>query len=94
VKHEEERNNKTLGLRLLGATSSLLLVGAVIYIAFVSINLTSSLLLTSALGGLVIPSALVSDGFLECVAGILGVFVEGALFVFEVIVGIIGSLCS
>jgi hypothetical protein len=94
MKHEDKYQKKSLGIRLLGATASLMLISSAIYIAFVSINLTSSLLMASAFGGLVVPSAIASNGFLECLIGTLEVFIEGIQSVLAIITELISTICS
>jgi hypothetical protein len=94
MKHEDKYQKKSLGIRLLGATASLMLISSAIYIAFVSINLTSSLLMASAFGGLVVPSAIASNGFLECLIGTLEVFIEGIQSVLAIITELISTICG
>ncbi len=94
MKHEDKYQKKSLGIRLLGATASLMLISSAIYIAFVSINLTSSLLMASAFGGLVVPSAIASNGFWECLIGTLEVFIEGIQSVLAIITELISTICG
>ena len=89
-----ETTQKPLGIRLLGATASLMLISTAIYIAFVSINLTSSLLMASAFGGLVVPSAMASNEFLECLVGTLEVFIEGIRSAVTIVSELLSSICG
>lgn len=93
-RENRETSKKSLGIQLLGATASLMLISTAIYIAFVSINLTSSLLMASAFGSLIVPSAMASNGFLECLVGTLEVFVEGVQSVVAIITELVGSICG
>ncbi len=83
---------RSMGSRVLGSVAALTLIVAVIYVLVAGINLISSLVILSALGGLAGPAIAVGDGFVECVVGIFEMFIEGIALLFEAIGNFFGSL--
>ena len=88
------KEKKPLALRLLGTISTFVLLGSIIYILILGIDLTSGLILLSAIGGISGPVILSgsSESILEIITGIFEVLIEGITGVFEIIGDIFGSI--
>lgn len=88
----KSNSKRPIGVRALGAVSSLVIVFGVVYIVFAGINLASSLILLSAFGGLAGPAIVMGDSVVECITGIFEMFIEGIMAVFEFIGNLFGSM--
>lgn len=86
------KQKRPTSLVILGAISSFMLIVTIIYIYIAGTNLISTLILVSAVGGLVIPAATDSNGFLELITGIFEVFIEGIQTILQGIFDFIGSI--
>ena len=86
------RKDKSIGLRLLSSVSAFLLIGVVIYVVFAGFNLYSTALLTTAILGLGVPSAIAGEGFFEIVLGFFETFLDGLMEVVGGILDFFGSL--
>ena len=90
----KDRKTKPLWIRLLGTVSAFTIIGACLYMYFVSANLVSGLVLLAALGGLSGPVVISggTEGVLDCLIGILEAFIEGVFGVFGMIAEAMTSL--
>ena len=89
---DEKINRKPLGVRFLGSSCSLLLVGLIIYIAVAGFNFAAAILLVLAVGGLAGPSVVAGDSIFECLSGIVEMFIDGIQSIFEAIAEVISSI--
>jgi len=86
------KEKKPFSIRLLASLSSLALIASVVYILVAGMNLASTLILVSALGGLAGPAIVTGDGIIECVTGFFKMFIEGIQSIFEVITEVFSSI--
>ena len=89
MRNKEERN---LGTRILPSISSLVVIGALIYMFIAGADMASSIILVSALGGIVGPAIVAGEGVLEILGFFFEIFLEGILGIFEGIANIFGSI--
>lgn len=87
-----DKEQKPLRIRILASLSSLVLIGAAIYIFFTGMELILALILIAAFGGLAGPVVASSEGLLECLMGILEAFFLGILGIFEAIAEGVSSI--
>ena len=86
------KEKKTTSIRLLASLSSLALIISVVYILVAGMNLASTLILVSSIGGLAGPAIATGDGIIECVTGFFEMFIEGIQSIFEAISGVFSSI--
>ena len=86
------KEKKPTSIRLLASLSSLAVIISVVYILVAGMNLASTLILVSAVGGLAGPAIATGDGVVECVSGFFEMFIEGIQATFEVIAEVFSSI--
>ena len=90
-KDKKDRKYSLL-VRFLGASCIFLLFGSVVYIALAGLSFVSGFIVAASLIGLVGPSVVAGDGFLEMLVGIFELIIESIQTIFEVILDTISSI--
>jgi hypothetical protein len=90
----KDKNDRKFSLliRFLGASCIFLLVGSIVYIAVAGLSFVSGFIVAASLTGLVGPSVVAGDGFLEMLVGIFELIMESIQTIFEVIFDTISSI--
>ncbi|MGG2399067.1 hypothetical protein ACJRW5_19185 [Pseudomonas sp. SH1-B] len=88
----KRRTQRSVGLRLLRATSSLALIGAGTYVAVAGFNMLATLVLVSSFGSILAPAVISAESTLECVAGFFEILLDGVLSIFEMIGNVVSSI--
>jgi len=91
-KYMSKKEKRHIGIRILASVSSLVIIVSITFMLIAGANLTSSLILISALGGIAGPAIVAGDGFLNIIDGFFEIFFEGILSIFEGIAEIFGSI--
>lgn len=88
----KRREQQSVGLRLLRASSSLALIAAGTYVLIVGFNMVATLVLISSFGSILVPAVVTAESTLECVAGFFEILLDGVLSVFEMIGNVVSSI--
>ena len=76
---------RSLGLRFISSISVLALISALIYVIFAGFNLTSTLIVFSAFGGLAGQAIYVGESIGECIVCFFEIAIESITSLFEAI---------
>ncbi|WP_146205077.1 hypothetical protein [Kangiella spongicola] len=86
------RKDKPVGKRILSSVASLMFIGSLIFIVIAGFNLYVTTILATGILGLVVPSAMSSEGFLEIIAGFFEALLDGGMEIIGGIFEFFGSL--
>lgn len=87
-----DKPKKSVGIKMLGAVCSLALIVSMGVIVIAGSNTVAALVLMTAVGGLAGPSVVAGEGIVDCLSGMLDMFIEGVTSVVTMIVDAISSI--
>jgi len=85
-----EKKKRPVGIRILASVSSIALIVSLVVLLIAGSNVAATLIAIAAFGGLAGPAVVAGDSVIECLSGILELFVEGIAEIFAAI----GSIFS